>query len=159
MMCDSLASLVLLAIIMIYYIHVHTCNMCIVIIYACTHKFTVQSPLQGDESSSLLPETSSIRYSSSHVQFTFHYWTIKLLSSKHVYTIHFHLRSEQVAVCSEISNQFYSVSGGNATFVQRSTPPNRPICSQMPTSLPQSELVRAASRKCIQGGTHQLFKI
>ena len=55
---------------------------------------------------------------------------------KHVHTIHFHLRSEQVAIGSKISDQLYSASGGNATYEQRSIPPyiieQVAISSQMP---------------------------
>ena len=52
-----------------------------------------------------------------------------------------HLRSEQVAVGSEISDQFYSLSGGNATYVQRSILPNRPTYGQVPPSLSQGGLM------------------
>ena len=87
--------------------------------HACTHKFTGQSPLQGDESSSLLPEKSPIRYNSSHAQFTFHSWTISSIGM-YIYNSLPPYRSEQVAVGSEISDQFYSASGGNVTYVQSS---------------------------------------
>ena len=75
-----------------------------------------------------------------------------LLSCKHVYTIHFHLRSEQVAVDSEISDQLYSLSGGNATYVQRSIPPYRPTYSQVPPSLSQGELMIYYAR--LRGDNH-----